>query len=74
MHGYWLIVVPYASARFRTEWHPTVETGPFSRLQRGAFDSEHEAILWARKHLNGTPYELRYVKEEPQDYESLDRR
>ena len=53
------IVVPFAPFQFATEWHPTEPTGPFATMVRGVFKTEAEAILWGKKHLNGTPYTVK---------------
>ena len=56
---YFSVVIPGVPPQFRTEWHPTEPSGQFARLSRGAFQTEEEAIEWARAHLDGTPYSIR---------------
>lgn len=53
------VLIPYVPAPYRTQWHPTTASGPFSRLTRGSFETVGEAIEWARKNLDGTPYEIK---------------
>lgn len=60
---YWTVLVPYVPREFRTEWHPDQSHGPFKVLTRGAFPTEAEAIKWGQKHLNGTPYTVKYITE-----------
>ena len=57
--SYYTVIVPWVPHQFQTEWHPTIDVGPFSTLQRGAFETVAEAIKWAQKNLNGTPYTIR---------------
>ena len=59
MSSYFSVLVPYVPAKFATKWHPTSETGPFSVLSRGAFKTFDEAVSWARKNLEGLPYEVK---------------
>lgn len=59
--GYWTVIVPSVPPEERTEWHPDRRGGSFDPLNRGAFATEREAINWARAHLGGAPYTLRYV-------------
>ncbi len=33
-----------------TEWHPTTEHGPFSKLSRGSFETSSQAHDWAASH------------------------
>jgi hypothetical protein len=55
---YWTVVVPPVPSEARpTEWHDEKNT-----LTRGAFKTDVEAIQWAREHLNGAPYSLRFVR------------
>lgn len=63
MRDYYTVVVPICPERFRTEWHPReADRGtPFETLTRGAWDNEESAIVWARLHLDGTPYSVRKV-------------
>lgn len=61
---YWTLLVPFVPSAYATEWHPTESTGPWAVLTRGAFDTEGEAIEWARAHLHGTPYTLRHTESE----------
>lgn len=56
---YFSVVIPYVSPLMATKWHPTFDVGAFSSVVRGAFKSEDEAIVWARKNLNGNPYSVR---------------
>jgi hypothetical protein len=56
------VIVPFVPSEFRTQWHPTEDVGPFSTLQRGAFTSISDAIVWAQQNLNGTPYSVRPVE------------
>lgn len=58
---YFTCVVPFVPLAFRTEWHPTTNTGPFRTLHRGAFASEAEAIEWGKAHLGGCPYSVREI-------------
>jgi hypothetical protein len=62
---YFSVLVPYVEPEYSTEWHPTTSTGPFAVLTRGIFGTEGEAIKWARKHLEGTPYSIKRVEFEP---------
>lgn len=55
---YYTVRIPYVMPALATEWHPTTAQGPFATLDRGAFPSELEAIVWAKKHLKGTPYSV----------------
>ena len=55
------VFIPWTPRAFRTPWHPEVDTGPLSGLQRGSFPTMEQAIVWAKEHLNGTPYEVRKV-------------
>lgn len=64
MGAYWTVIIPHVLSEFRTEWHPSeAHSGSdlFRVLSRGAFETEREAIVWAREHLNGTPYNVRYM-------------
>ena len=61
--GYFTLIIPFVPPPFRTEWHPTIDNGPFSSLSRGAFPSISAAIAWAIN-LNGTPYSIRFVPSE----------
>jgi hypothetical protein len=46
-----------------TKWHPTTSTGPFAVLTRGAFDTEREALLWARsKGIHPNTCEVRRIE------------
>jgi hypothetical protein len=67
MEPYYTIVLPYVAARFATQWHPTEATGPLSTLTRGAFPTEADALVWAQTRLNGTPYSIRLIKDEPNE-------
>jgi hypothetical protein len=58
---YYTVFVPFVPADLRTEWHPTDEIGPFSILNRGAFKTFQDAVLWARARLNGTPYTVKLI-------------
>lgn len=58
---YFTIVIPFVPRQYATPMHPTEETGPFATLTRGAFPDIGSAIEWARTHLNGTPYTIRFV-------------
>lgn len=62
MEPYFTLVIPYVALSVRTEWHPTEPTGPFKTLTRGNFKTELEAIEWAQKKLNGTPYTVQLVQ------------
>lgn len=64
MEPYFTIVIPYVPAEFATMWHPTEDTGPFAKLTRGNFKTVGEAITWAQKKLNGTPYEIKLITDE----------
>lgn len=60
---YFTIVIPWVEACFATPWHPTEKHGAFSTLTRGVFPTEHDAILWAKRELNGTPYQIARIGE-----------
>jgi hypothetical protein len=55
---YYSVLIPWVPVKYQTQWHPTEATGPFSTLCRGVFSTPEEAIEWAKKHLNGTPYSV----------------
>lgn len=57
MKPYFTILIPWVPPGHNTEWHPE---DPAVVLTRGCFPNREAAIEWARQHLNGTPYSLRY--------------
>jgi hypothetical protein len=64
MKKYYTILVPWAPKIYATKWHPTDIVGPFSTLNRGAFATYEEAIVWAKRELNGTPYTVQKINPE----------
>ena len=56
MRPYYTVVIPPVSDEFATAWH-----APDTTLTRGVFNSEKEAIAWARQRLGGAPYSIRKV-------------
>ena len=62
MPRYYTILIPYVPAPYATRWHPTYHSGPFARLTRGNFKTVGEGIEWARKNLDGTPYEIKEIE------------
>lgn len=64
MKAYYTILIPAVPALYATEWHCKDTAGPWAHatLTRGTFKTEADAIDWARAHLNGAPYSIRYEK------------
>lgn len=58
MNPYYTVKIPPVPPRFKTEWH-----SPNQSLTRGLFREYESAIEWARSHLEGTPYMVKYVDE-----------
>lgn len=56
---YYTVSIPYTS--YRNEWTPTTATGPFSDIQRGAFQRVEQAHEWADKHIPGRRYGIRRI-------------
>lgn len=59
--SYYTVVVPWVPRHLATHWHPDTDVGGLSVLTRGAFGTMSDAILWAREHLNGCPYSVRFI-------------
>lgn len=59
--GYFTVIIPYVPRPHQTEWHPDSPDGPFRELSRGAFETQGEAIEWARAHLGGAPYSIKPI-------------
>ena len=64
MDSYYTVIVPYSPPGFRTEWHPDTSVGPFSTLSRGSFYTYAAAVAWARDHLDGLPYTIKFCAPE----------
>jgi hypothetical protein len=60
---YFTLSVPHVPNHLATGWHPTDSTGPFAILQRGAFKTFEEALVWGRDHLGGMPYSVKEITE-----------
>jgi hypothetical protein len=54
------VIVPWVPPEYQTEWHSPDRD--FNPLNRGSHKTMGEAIDWARKHLNGTPYGVKEVR------------
>ena len=63
MPDYYTVVIPYVDRLFSTMWHPTEKEGTMSSLTRGCFKTQTDAIRWAQRELNGTPYSILFVGE-----------
>jgi len=68
---YYTIYIPWAPPECATQWHPTEKTGPLKVLCRGSFPTLTAAIWWGQKHLDGTPYSIKYVDENGDVHDEL---
>lgn len=62
-HGYWSLLVPSVPYELASPWQVPCEEGrgsSFDVLSVGNFPSEEAAIQWARDHLEGNPYLVRF--------------